>query len=551
MTYRSLGALGLAAALAACVGSPGKLPLPAPTLVSSSPADGSTVGAVATVALTFSEPMNASSVAVVVTDGANAYDLGAPTWSDGGKAVTYAAPPSPLGHGMTYGITVDGKGTAGNAMEQKSFVFSVEAQPVVEEVQPAAGATAAAAFEPTITFNVAADRASTQIVVKDNDVSTEVQCLPLWSSDSKQVTCHHTAPLAFSHHHTIELAPGAKSAVGDAIDASGELPSAFTAAAGISPPVAARDISSDVATDNVTSNTSIVIAFDQPVDRVDAEARLSFSPAIPGSFGPWDATGTKMTWVPTAALPYGGEYTWTVAAGVREITYTETSTLASSGGFKVVKQGTASLPLVRDATGYVVDLPTGVCRDDNTHPNRTHVGDQGGNGPLLSFYTFDGTSLAGSAPYVNPAAAELSIYQDSNDIDDAIPLGTLYAQSLEFAGVLCDTPTSTARARLPTERSTHLFCFCMIGQPCNIDISCWYQARVSTSWTAGTTQTIQVGSTVSHQWAERADRANRIQFRLAFATGNNYTTYTTDGDNDQDLFFMSSPSLSVTYDYSW
>jgi methionine-rich copper-binding protein CopC len=551
MTYRSLGALGLAAALAACVGSPGKLPLPAPTLVSSSPADGSTVGAVATVALTFSEPMNASSVAVAVTDGTNAYDLGAPAWSDGGKTVTYAAPPSPLGHGLAYGITIDGKGTAGNAMEQKVFVFSVEAKPLVEDVQPAAGATAvAAAYEPTITFNVAADQASTRIIVKAG--STEVPCLQLWSSDSKQITCHHTALLAFSTQHTIDLAPGAKSAVGDAIDASGELPSAFTTATDILPPVAAREISSDVATDNVASNTSIVIAFDQPVNQVSAQGALSFNPAIPGSFGAWDATGTKMTWVPAPALPYGGQYHWTIASGVWESTSTKASPLAYSGDFKVVKQGTGTLPLVNDATGYLVFNSQGVCRDGNTHPNTWYVGDQGANGQVLSFYTFDGASLAASATYVNPTAAAFSITQTSNDIEDASLLGTLYVQSVEFAGVLCDTPNSTARASVPTERSTLLFCFCMIGQPCNVDISCWYQARVSTSWTAGTTQTIQVGPTVSHQWAERADRANRIQFRLAFATsGNNYTTYTTDGDNDQDLFFMSSPSLSVTYDYSW
>jgi methionine-rich copper-binding protein CopC len=553
MAFRSLAGLGLAALLSACVGSPGKLPLPAPTLVSSTPADGATVGSGATLALTFSEPMDASSVVVAVTDGTDAYDPGAPTWSNGGATVTYAAPPSPLAHEATYGVTVDGEGKGGNAMQQASFVFSVEAAPVVETVEPAAGATAvAAAYEPTITFNVPADHASTQIVVKEG--STEVTCLPLWSADSKQLTCHHTAPLAFSTPHTIDLAPGARSAGGDAVDASGELPSAFTTAADILPPTAARDASGDVATDNVTRNASIVIAFDQPVNQLEAQAALSFTPSIAGSFGPWDATGTRMTWVPAAALPYGGQYQWNLLSGIHESTGTKASATAYSGTFKVVKQGTASPALVNDATGYVV--MSGHCTDGDASA-ATYVGDTGGTGAdanqaVLTFYTFDGAPLAATAAYVNPTAATLSMTQTNTAYQNPGALGALYAQSVKFGGVVCDPSDLTARASVPTDHSAFFFCHqlcCPIHYLCSYD---YYQTTLSTSWGLGTTQAADVGATVSHQWADRAGRANRIQFRLAFATaGVDYTTYTSNNDGVQDLFQIWLPSLSVTYDYSW
>jgi methionine-rich copper-binding protein CopC len=549
MAHRSLAGLGLAVLLAACVGSPGKLPVPAPTLVSTTPADGAVVGAGATLALTFSEPMDASSVAVAVTDGTNAWDLGAPAWSNGGATVTYAAPPSPLAHETTYGVTVDGEGTAGNAMQQASFIFTVEAAPVVATVEPAAGATAVAAtYEPTITFNVPADHASTQIVVKEG--STEITCLPLWSADSKQLTCHHTALLAFSKQHTIELAPGARSAGGEAIDASGELPSAFETANAIQAPTAARDTSGDVATDNLTRNASIVIAFDQPVNQLEAQAALSFTPSIAGSFGPWDATGTKMTWVPASALPYGGQYQWNLLSGIHESTGTKASATAYSGTFKVVKQRTETLPIVDGGTGYVVLAPTP--RYYRGTAQWTYVGDSDtadDNARVVSFYTFDAAALTAIA-YVNPTAATLSMTQEKT-WSDPTALGALYAQSVKFTDDLTD-----ATASVPTDHSTLFFCHqscCPIHYVCTYD---YYQTEVSTAWTLGTTQAVDVGATVRHQWAERADRANRIQFRLAFATsGNNYTTYTSDNDGAMDLFQIElqspRPSLSVTYDYSW
>lgn len=64
-----------------------------------------------------------------------------------------------------------------------------------------------------------------------------------------------------------------------------------------------------------SQGSSVVVGFDQPVDKVSAESRFSISPTVPGSFG-WQ--GNQLIFKPTA-LNSLTNYTVTLAKGIKSI----------------------------------------------------------------------------------------------------------------------------------------------------------------------------------------------------------------------------------------
>jgi methionine-rich copper-binding protein CopC len=93
----------------------------APSIASSSPANGSTNAAInSNILITFSEAMNPSSITVSLNPSVN---LGAPSFKSENSAIEFN-PPADLGGDLSYAVTVTGKDVAGNTLTgSSSFTF--------------------------------------------------------------------------------------------------------------------------------------------------------------------------------------------------------------------------------------------------------------------------------------------------------------------------------------------------------------------------------------------------------------------------------------------
>jgi hypothetical protein len=138
-----------------------------PTVTATMPLHGSTnVATSAQMVLTFSEPMNVSTVQVNITP---TVALSGSTWSNGNTQLTLQ-PTAPLAQNTTFTLVADGKDVAGNALTERTvFSFTTTgpapdtAAPTVLGVSPNYGAIGVARNAAiTVTFSEPMDKASAQ-----------------------------------------------------------------------------------------------------------------------------------------------------------------------------------------------------------------------------------------------------------------------------------------------------------------------------------------------------------------------------------------------------
>ncbi len=206
------------AALAACGGDPtdtgsdaggngpdagGNQDTQAPTLLSSSPSNGTTGMAVGgSFTVTFSEPMDPQSVLLELRPSVG---LGGASWNAEGTSVSYA-PLVELSAGVTYSVTVSGKDLAGNGLTgTNSFSFTAAATdttaPTVRTTTPATGATN---VSPTAAFNISfSEPMDTGTVTVDLSPTASVELS--WDAESTTLTALAPAGLAFGTSYTVTL----------------------------------------------------------------------------------------------------------------------------------------------------------------------------------------------------------------------------------------------------------------------------------------------------------------------------------------------------------
>jgi hypothetical protein len=539
-----------------------------PAVVETSPAHGATVGTSARIAITFSEPMDRTTVVAAATAGASAYDLGPPGWSSGDTKLTFASPPAPLAHGAQVVATVVGSDLAGNAMaDAAAFEFSVEPQPAVASVSPAKDATGVSlTTNVAVTFNVAASRDSVEAALSVLAGTTPLTCLFSWTADSKAVSCDPLEDLAFSTTYTVSLGAGARSALGDPVVANGLVPSSFTTAADDPPPtVVERDASADVGAGNVTTTAPITIVFSEAMNRLSAQSAFALECAAPqaGTFT-WDATETRMTFTPAPPLPHGATCTWRVIAGAED--KGGKALLADAGGaFKVVKE--ASRELLATAQSGTVFSTASSASIDRDGPE-TYVGDSSANQQARTYYTFDLAALS-PAPL---AILDAQLRATATGWNGGPPagIGTLYAQSVQYGPTLdvgdatvetdhflsyvCPIAVLPSPTLLLAERAQETAVVAPIAPR-----KCYYQTAVplpsnTYRWpAAGDALVAEVGGHVARQWAQRQDRGSLAQLRLAFSGA-------PDGDGSTELGRLHGPSstattmrpkLTVHYEHAW
>jgi hypothetical protein len=534
----------------------------APRIVSIVPADGSTVGAKARVAITFSQPMDTASVVVIVDDGTVTYDLGHDTWSTGNDQVSFPAPGADLGFDKSYNITVNGKDVEGHAMAEAYRTFTVEPQPAVAQVSPKTGDTAGVGTTVGILFNVPVDLASVQqaLSLVKSGAAMPVGWTCTLDPSAKQVTCTPGAALEYATTYTLSLASGAVSALFDSI-APGVLSTFSTVAVPdtIPPTVVRRDTAYDVAADNVLTTGPVVIEFSEPVNRGQAEANFrltagTYSQPNCGTYCSWDSTGTKMTFTPpsSALLPHGQSATWRIVGGYQDLAPAHNTQPAdSSGTFKIVQLAAPqSLALSSAAsgtvyqTGNIADITQLYAGDHATciHPLPPAL-------PFClpednvyrSFFTFNLAALVPASTWKGVTAATLT-FQKLSTVGTPFDgtLGSLDVDSLSYGSTL-DAGDFDA----PTDAYWRCFRYDFLKGKCMLSL--WaYRYFPDTSQAS---MSLDVTSAARLALSD-ATRNKLAQFRIFFET-------LTNSDQSSDYVSLSpygavgAPSLTVSYEYSW
>ena len=511
----------------------------APTVTAFAPANAATVGSAARLKLTFSEAMRIESVGVAVSDGTADWPPGAPTWSAGNTVADFPSPPAPLGFGKTYSVTVTGKDTADNDLTGTvAATFTVGPQPTVLAFTPAGGATAVARdSRPRVTFNTAMDRPSVEaaLAVTAGSPAAAVSCSFAWTADSTEVSCLPAASFAFGSAVQVSLGAGAKGALGDAVAAAAS--ASFTVEAAPTPPA----VSSVSPANGVTAaarGTAIVVTFSKPMDTTSAQGAFQLkvnNVAVLFPTPSWDATATVMTVTPTTAFAYGDSINWTIGVGAKDQGVPPLALAAAlSGGFHVVKLGSATIAAQANQTGLIYNAGATVAVSQPMV-----AGDIASNLAYRGFVSFP------LAAGILPAATAITSAQVTTTagITQGAPfsgtLGSLVLQSVFYDtldGADWDTATDTQRCLITLEAPGEGAHANLIVPPirlfCNVE---WVETA------AGFTQ--DVTAKVQRDFANTA-RKGLTQFRLRFTTD-------TDSDGAADYVTAANPVLSVSYEYGW
>jgi hypothetical protein len=177
----------------------------APTVLTTSPAAAAQgVAATAAVTATFSEPVTATSVQVLLTGPAGA--VPATVTLDAAGTTATAKPTAPLAGGTTYTASARGADAAGNAMTVPrtwTFTTADTTAPTVTAVTPASGSTGVAATTvPTATFSEPIRFSSVQAVLKSG---TSVVAGTLAASGDRAVTFAPAAALVSGTAYTLTV----------------------------------------------------------------------------------------------------------------------------------------------------------------------------------------------------------------------------------------------------------------------------------------------------------------------------------------------------------
>lgn len=301
----------LAAVLAACGEAPAMVT--PPKLVSTSPAAGASgVSLDAQLALTFSKPMDPTSLAVVSEP---PVDLGEASWS--GPTVAVFTPPSGWPGGVTVTLTIAATDTDGEALaEGTSLTFST-ALVVTDDVPPA---------KPTGVVATALDggfRLDWELGAEDDLAGYQLQ----WGADPATPTGGVFVPLAGTAWTVTDLANGVKVYYRlQALDTSGNLSEAYAGDVtpmDMAPPTLASSTPADGATD-LGAVSFVRLVFSEPMDAPTLTASYcevesaAFAGACQGPVTPLAGApttsdaGAAVRWETPGAFQQGHAYRVTV-----------------------------------------------------------------------------------------------------------------------------------------------------------------------------------------------------------------------------------------------
>ena len=495
----------------------------APTLASSTPANGSSgAGVGANLVLTFSEAMNPGSVTAALVP---AVDLGTASWNPEGTVLTFD-PPTDLDASTAYALTLNGQDSAGNAMTPANVNFTTGAlpdatAPTVLGSSPASGATGVPVnTNISFTFSEAMNRSTVEAAFSGAGIT----CAWAWTSDSTLATCNPTANLSFSTVYNVSIGTGAKDEAGNAL--AGAFNSSFTTAS--APDTTAPSITGSAPADNavgLAQKPSITVNFSESMDRATAQAAFQIvNPAgVTGTFN-WNGASTKMTFAINTLLPYGQTVEWKLNSNTAEDLAGNKSGGLFFQNFRVIRQKTVSLQSVASVDGVATNAGGAY----SSVFGLGLIGDDSSNTVWRTFLNFDLTQLAtDGSTKINSATLSVRVLGKAGS--PQAELGSLTATHVNYGPTLTSGDFETAS----------------LG-----DCGAFFLGTLSPNTDTNGFKQLAVTKCVDSDYDNRVARSNRSQFRLKFPT-----SFSNDGNNDYILIGIGEsaatdrPTLQVTYEY--
>jgi hypothetical protein len=281
------------------------------------------------------------------------------------------------------------------------------------------------------------------------------------------------------------------------------------------PSVLSVDLGAPGVRAGVRKDAAIVVTFSEPMDR-DSVLLAYQSPRIPsnGATFTWNSEGTVLTIDPSADLQYGtyGQH--------QRYTLQITSVATDLAGNSLATAYPVEFTTLTRMTGFLsLELEAGVVvpskGDAYSCAQQTLlIGDSDANGNSKAFFTFDLSKLPGDIAEIEQATFEVPWQRTIGD-----PWGNLGALLLEHTDLALPRATGalSAKALAP------------LGSLAN---------------TGRSTLSIDVTSALAQDYAARAQRQNRSQYRMAFEK-------TTDNDSALDVLLVDCRSNRLTISVSY
>ena len=482
----------------------------APTLVSSSPAPGATqVAGSSPLVLTFSEAMDPSSLLLSAEP---EYDFGPAAWSADGKVATFAQAPAPLAASTRYAVSVHASDVSANPLASAApITFTVAAAadltaPTVEGAAPAAGATNVATNASlSLAFSEPMDQAT---VVGALSIAPATATTPTWDAEGRVLTLQPAGALGGNVAYTVTLGVAARDLAQNSLAA----PYTFSFTTGAAPDTTRPSVASSLpgaGDSGVARNATIKVTFSEPMDKAATEA--AFSITAPTGYGTgafsWSADGKTMTYDPVPLFTYGDAIAWRVTTAAKDLAGNALSQQVSRG-FLVTRLSTAVLDSTAAVDGYVWASNT-VMNGLST----LAVGDNLDDDTARALLSFDLSGLPSNLTRITSANIYINLTSAAGDPGG---LGGLQLERVYY-GASLKAGAFDAAAFTGLNDTTSL----------------------GTNLSPGWKLSAQLAFGVGDDWANRASRGARSQFRLRFPK----TTYDKGSDYVQ---FSSGETLAAS-----
>ena len=290
-----------------------------PTVTATTPASGgSNIGVNAAISVTFSEPVDQTSIAFSLRIGGGPPAAGSLTYS--GTTAIFT-PQSVLAYNTQYTATVSAglKDLAGNSMTaDHSWTFTTgiapdKTPPTVTATSPAAGSTNVG-INASLSFTFSEPVNQTTIPFTLSAGAAAVPGSLTYSGTTAIFT--PSAPLNYSTLYTGKVSAGVQDLAGNAMP--GDYYWSFTTgtAPDTTPPTVTATTPASGGS-NIGVNAAISVTFSEPVDQATIQFALSAG-AVPVT-GSLTYSGTTAVFTPQSVLAYNTQYTATVSAGLRDL----------------------------------------------------------------------------------------------------------------------------------------------------------------------------------------------------------------------------------------
>jgi hypothetical protein len=438
----------------------------APTIVSS-PANGaSNVALDAGLVLTFSEPVDETSLSIVTAG----FDWGAPAWNAGGTMASFtpATALDPTTH-YTFAILVDD--LAGNH-GHLNLAFDTQTPPdltppQVLGTQPGDGTTNVSVTSDLVITFTEKMGATTTGALTLSPTFAGLTC-SLDAATGTVLTCKHTGqPFTASTHYTATLAPAqAVDLAGNPL--SGTASFAFTTGTvpDTTPPTIVA-VTPLAGAKGVSEGTSFTVQFSEPMDKASAQSALAISAPTGMTFSSfsWSTDGTTVTAYLASAttFPIGATVSWQVSTAAKDLSGNALA-VTQQYSFRVAYQKTATLPATL-ASSTVRSSHAGYSADPaNSTYGTTWTGAfqaSGGTGTVVmrSVFTFDLTAL--DATYVSPVTATMTLtHAGTTNTPYGTGAGSMGSLLAERILPAAGSPASTLFTAAPQTTGACLFFNC-------------------------------------------------------------------------------------------